>query len=185
LSRVFSTHHQCIDLTEIVMAEERLKILEERLTRLEANLQRASAGGGGFTTPGGPITDSPPWPIGNLAFAARPSPVVDPAPWPYGWGRPRFIADPAPYPHPIVDPAPWPNPIADPAVFAQSLAASQSLAARIGRVADPAPPDVTRLSVVQLESALHSIAAERARLDSMEQLINKQLETAKKQQQTG
>jgi hypothetical protein len=169
------------------MAEERLKILEERLTRLEANLQRASTAGGGFTGPGGPggpITDSPPWPIGNLAFAARPSPVVDPAPWPYGWGRPRFIADPAPYPypHPVVDPAPWPNPIADPAVFAQSLAASQSLAGRIGRVADPAPPDVSRLTVVQLESALHSIAAEKARLDSMEQMVKRQLETAKKQQ---
>src|ERR1044072_6131435 len=54
LSRVFSTHHQCIDLTEIIMAEDSLKILEERLTRLEATLQRASAAGGpsaggGFT----------------------------------------------------------------------------------------------------------------------------------------
>ena len=147
------------------MAEDRLRILEERLTRLEANLQRASGAGAAF---GG-------------GFTAVPSPVVDPAPWPYHWCRPRWpwhqaIADPAPFPTPVVDPAPWPNPIADPAVFAQSLAA------RIGKVADPAPPDFTRLTVVQLESALHSIAAERARLDSMEQMINKQLETARKQQ---
>jgi hypothetical protein len=49
-------------------------------------------------------------------------------------------------------------------------------------VADPPPPDIGRLSVVQLESALHSIAAERARLDSMEQLVKKQLEAARKQQ---
>ena len=174
------------------MAEERLKILEERLTRLEANLQRASAaggaggGGGGFTAVPGTVSDPAPWGGGGggWTFYPRPlpSPVVDPAPWPYGWGRPRWphaIADPAPFPTPVVDPAPWPNPIADPAVFAQSLAG------RIGRVADPAPPDVTRLSLVQLESALHSLAAERARLDSMEQMLKKQLETAKKQQQPG
>ena len=162
------------------MAEDRLKILEERLTRLEANLQRASGIGAGA---GG-------------GFTAVPSPVVDPAPWYHCW-RPRWpyhIADPAPFPTPVVDPAPWPNPIADPATFAQSFAArmpspiadpatfAQSLAGRIGKVADPAPPDITRYTVVQLESALHSIAAERARLDSMEEMINKQLETARKQQ---
>lgn len=171
------------------MAEDRLKILEERLTRLEANLQRASGtgagAGGGFTAPGGTISDPPPWAAGGWTFIPRPSPVVDPAPWPYGWGRPRWpnpIADPGPFPTPVVDPAPWPNPIADPAVFAQSLAASQSLAARIGKIGDPPPIDITRFSVVQLESTLHSIAAERARLDSMEQMVKKQLETAKKQQ---
>jgi hypothetical protein len=71
-----------------------------------------------------------------------------------------------------------------PQVFDQATtqAAASAILGRIGKVADPAPPDVTRLSVVQLESALHSIAAERARLDSMEQLVKKQLETAKKQQ---
>ena len=169
------------------MAEERIKILEERLTRLEATLSQRAAGGGtgagGGFTGGGTVSDPPPWAMGGgWQFIPRPSPVVDPAPWPYypgGWGRPRWpqiIADPAPFPTPVVDPAPWPNPIADPAVFAQSLAG------RIGRVADPPPPDIGRLSVVQLESALHSIAAERARLDSMEQMVKKQLETARKQQ---
>ena len=167
------------------MAEERLKILEERLTRLEATLAQRGTGagtgtGGGFT-PGGTISDPPPWAFGGWTFYPRPSPVVDPAPWPYpgGWGRPRWpnpIADPVPFPMPVVDPAPWPNPIADPAVFGQSLAG------RIGRVADPPPPDLSRLSVVQLESTLHSIAAERARLDSMEQMVKKQLEATRKQQ---
>ena len=173
------------------MAEERLKILEERLTRLEATLSQRAGGGagtgagaGGFTG-GGTISDPPPWTAGGWTFIPRPNPVVDPAPWPYypgGWGRwpPQIIADPAPYPRPIVDPAPWPNPIADPATFGQSLSAS--LLGRIGKVADPPPPDIGRLSVVQLESALHSIAAERARLDSMEQLVKKQLDAAKKQQ---
>ena len=170
------------------MAEERLKILEERLTRLEATLtQRAAGGGGGGVTPGGTISDPPPWAAGSWQFIPRPSPVVDPAPWYWGgWGHPRPwpwpnpIADPGPFPTPVVDPAPWPNPIADPATFAQSLAAATL--GRIGKVADPPPPDISRLSVVQLESALHSIAAERARLDSMEQLVKKQLEAARKQQ---
>ncbi|HEX7335010.1 MAG TPA: hypothetical protein VF290_26145 [Pyrinomonadaceae bacterium] len=169
------------------MAEDRIKILEERLTRLEATLTQRAAGGGagsGGFTGGGTVSDPPPWAAGGWTFIPRPSPVVDPAPWPYygGWGRPprwpwpNPIADPGPFPTPVVDPAPWPNPIADPAVFAQSLAG------RIGKVADPAPPDIGRLSVVQLESALHSIAAERARLDSMEQMVKKQLEAARKQQ---
>ena len=166
------------------MAEDRLKILEERLTRLEATLsQRAAGGGGGGFTGGGTVSDPPPWAMGGWTFIPRPSPVVDPAPWPYyqgGWGRPRPwptpISDPGPFPTPVVDPAPWPNPIADPAVFAQSLAG------RIGKIGDPPPIDISRFTAVQLESALHSIAAERARLDSMEQMVKKQLETAKKQQ---
>lgn len=174
------------------MAEDRLKILEERLTRLEATLAQRGGGtgsgagtGGGFTG-GGTISDPPPWATGGWTFIPRPNPVVDPAPWPYypgGWGRPRWpqiIADPAPFPTPVVDPAPWPNPIADPAVFGQSLGAA--MLGRIGKIGDPPPPDIGRLSVIQLESALHSIAAERARLDSMEQMIKKQLETARKQQ---
>ena len=170
------------------MAEDRMKILEERLTRLEATLaQRGTgpgAGGGSGSTPPGVISDPAPYP---WQYFPRPifSPVADPAPWPYpgGWGRPRWpnpIADPGPFPGPVADPAPWPNPIADPAVFAQSLAAATL--GRMGRVADPPPPDISRLTVVQLESALHSIAAERARLDSMEQMVKKQLEAAKKQQ---
>ena len=174
------------------MAEDRMKILEERLTRLEATLAQRGTGAGtgtgtGGAIPGGTISDPPPWAFGGWAFYPRqiPSPVVDPAPWPYpgGWGRPRWpnpIADPGPFPMPVVDPAPWPNPIADPAVFGQSLAAATL--GRIGKIGDPPPPDFSRLSVVQLESTLHSIAAERARLDSMEQMVKKQLETARKQQ---
>jgi hypothetical protein len=171
------------------MAEDRLKILEERLTRLEANLQRAAGGtgaggGGGFTAVPGTVSDPAPWGGGGggWTFIPRPSPVVDPAPYPYGWGRPpRWISDPAPFPGGgfVVDPAPPPQ-VFDPGIFQST--ASASLAARIGRVADPPPPDISRLSVIQLESALHSLAAERARLDSMEQMINKQLETARKQQ---
>jgi len=170
------------------MAEDRLKILEERLTRLEANLaQRASGGGagaaagGGFTAVPGTISDPGPWAAGHWTFVPRPSPVVDPAPWPYGWCRPRwpnYISDPPPPPGFVVDPAPPPQ-VFDPGILQSGVS---SLFGRIGKVADPAPPDVTRLSVVQLESALHSIAAERARLDSMEQMVKKQLEAAKKQQ---
>ena len=169
------------------MAEERMKILEERLTRIEAALtQRAgvgtgTGGGGGFTPPGGVITDPAPW-AGQWQFIPRQfSPVVDPAPW---WIRQRWptpVVDPGPFPTPVVDPAPWPNPIVDPAVLAQQA----NLAATLGRIrpvgGDPPPPDISRLTASQLEATIHSIAAERARLDAMEQMVNKQLDTLKQQ----
>ena len=181
------------------MADDRFKILEERLTRLEATLaQRPAAtgtgAGGGFTPPGGVITDPAPFPGGGWTFFPRPmpSPVVDPAPWPWyggGWGRPHWptpVVDPGPFPSPVVDPAPWPSPVVDPAVFAQQQTAAASAAlGRIGRVADPPPQDFGRFTAVQLEATLHNIAAEKARLDSMEQMVKKQLEAAKKQQQPG
>jgi hypothetical protein len=89
------------------------------------------------------------------------------------------VVDPAVFPHPVVDPAPWHTHIVDPAVFAQSAAASLG---RIGRIADPPPPDLSRLSVQQLEATIHTISAERARLDAMEEMVKKQIETLKKQQ---
>src|ERR1700752_1848889 len=165
------------------MAEERMKILEERLTRLEAALtQRGTGGGtgtgGGFTPPGGVVTDPAPWPGGSWQFVPRPipSPVVDPAPWAWGggWTRPRW-------PTPVVDPGPFPSPVVDPAVFAQA-----NLAAPLGRIrpvgGDPPPPDLSRLSVSQLEATVHSISAERARLDAMESMVKKQIDALKKQQ---
>jgi hypothetical protein len=147
--------------------EDTLKKLEERLTRLEATLSQGQGGPGGFTAPGGA--------------------VVDPAPWPGGgWGGyhyPRW-----PWPHPIVDPVPWgPQTISDPAPWAgggfaqprQAFAASAL--GRIGHIGDPAPIDISRFSVSQLESSLHSINAEKARLTSMETMIKGQLEKLKKQ----
>jgi hypothetical protein len=86
----------------------------------------------------------------------------------------------------VVDPAPWPNPIVDPAVLAQ--AAQANLASRIrgiGTVADPPPPDISRLSVSQLEATIHSISAERARLDAMESLVKKQIDALKQQEKPG
>jgi hypothetical protein len=52
---------------------------------------------------------------------------------------------------------------------------------RVGPIGDPPPIDVSRFSVAQLEAALHSIAAEQARLGSMETMIKQQLDKAKKQ----
>ena len=170
------------------MADDRVKILEERLTRLEARLAQqptGTGGGGGFTPPGGVIVDSAPWAASQFQqFFPRPSPVVDPAPWPYypgGWGRPwpTPVVDPGPFPHPVVDPAPWRH-IVDPAVFAQSAAAQLGRFRPVG--GDPPPPDLSRLSIQQLEATVHSIAAEKARLDAMEEMVNKQIETLKKQQ---
>jgi len=169
------------------MADDRLKILEERLTRIEAALtQRPSAV---TNIPGGGVVDPAAFAASQLQFQRPiPSPVVDPAPWPYwggwGWGRPRWpspVVDPGPMPHPVVDPAPWPSPVVDPAVFSQTLAA-----AALGRLrpvgGDPPPPDLSRLSIQQLEATIHTISAEKARLDAMEAMVNKQIETLKKQQ---
>jgi hypothetical protein len=83
------------------------------------------------------------------------------------------VVDPAPWPSPVVDPAPWHG------QFTQaSLAATLG---RIGHIGDPAPIDLSKFSLSQLEGTLHSIAAERARLDSMEAMVKKQLERAKQQ----
>jgi len=168
--------------------EDNLKRLEERLTRLEAALAQQPAGtGGGFTPPGGTIVDPAPWGGGGGGWGHPrwpwPTPIVDPAPWwGGGWGHPRW-----PWPTPIVDPAPWPTPIVDPAPWGGGgFVASRPMAAttfgRIGQIGDPPPIDVSRFSISQLESALHSINAERARLNSMETMIKQQLEKVKQQQ---
>jgi hypothetical protein len=83
---------------------------------------------------------------------------------------------------PVVDPAPWPTPVVDPAPY--GVGGRQSTLGtfgRIGQIGDPPPIDVSRFSILQLESSLHSIHAEKARLDSMETMIKQQLEKLKKQ----
>lgn len=148
------------------MGDDRVKILEERLSRLEAAFTQQPSARAGFTNP-------------NI--------VVDPAPYPYPYyprPYPRPVVDPAPYPwwggghHYITDPAPWPNPIVDQAPTAENPRATAFAASfgRIGHIGDPAPIDVSRLSVAQLEVMLHTINAERSRLDSMETLIKQQHE---------
>ena len=93
-----------------------------------------------------------------------------------------------PWPHPIVDPGPWPTPVVDPAPWGGGglggFIPSRPVATafgRIGQVGDPPPIDVSRFSVSQLEGALHSINAEKARLNSLETLLKQQLETLKGQ----
>ncbi|HEU5412397.1 MAG TPA: hypothetical protein VFW31_01515 [Candidatus Angelobacter sp.] len=154
------------------------------MTRLEAALNQIG-GSGGFTPPGGAVVDPPPW------HYRWPHPVADPAPWPHP------VADPAPYPWygggVFRRPIPVPSPIVDSATFAAGgggvpspfgaqAASAQSLFARIGHLGgDPPPPDISRFSAVQLEATLHSIAAEKARLTSMENMVKQQLENVKKQ----
>lgn len=179
--------------------DDRLKLLEDRLTRIEAALtQRGPGGGGGVTPPGGGVVVDPapyggggPWQ--QFRQRAIASPVVDPAPWwtGGGWGRPRWpwppspVVDPAPWPPQyITDPAPWPPFVSDPAPspwtnVAANPAASAMAFSRVGPIGDPAPFDYSTLSLGQLESSLHSINAERARLDSLEATIKQQIERAK------
>src|SRR4029450_8056503 len=178
--------------------DDKLKAFEDRLTRIEALLtQRGAAGGTSFTPPRGVIVGSAPYAAGGAPQFRRaiPSPVVDPAPWATGgWGRPRWpwhspVVDPAPWPNYVVDPAPWPpNYISDPAPWTQggvtaNPAASTMAFSPVGPIGDPAPFDYSTLSLGQLESSLHSINAERARLDSLEATIKQQIERAKQRSQ--
>ena len=160
--------------------EDSLKKIEERLTRLEAALTQQPGGAGGVAGPGGAVVDPPPWYRGGWGIPHRPipSPVVDPAPWWYGGWPPGW--PPRWPPSPVVDPAPWPTPVVDPAPWAGGQAAASTLLARIGHVGDPPPIDVGRLTASQLESALHTINAERSRLDATEQMIKQQIEKLKK-----
>jgi len=166
-----------------------IKQLEARLTRLEATLAQQPSATAGTNVPGGAITDPAPYPGGGYGgWGYRwPHPIVDPGPWAGGWGYPHWphpIVDPAAFHRPIVDPAAFHRPVVDPAVFAQAAqpsAAATTAFARIGQVGDPPPIDVSRFSISQLEASLHSINAEKARLNSMETMINQQLEKLRKQ----
>jgi N-glycosylase/DNA lyase len=53
--------------------------------------------------------------------------------------------------------------------------------AKLPHRGDPAVTDYTSVPVEHLETLLHSINAEKARLDSMETVITQQLEKRKKQ----
>ena len=163
--------------------EDTLRRIEARLTRLEATLSQQ--------------------PAANLP---HPGAVVDPGPWP-GWGggwggwggspwgpgRPHPIVDSATFApqyqyryHPpyIVDPVPWAYGDPSAAAGAGQPGAAQATASfrRPGPVMDPPPIDVSRFTVEQLEAALHSISAEKSRLNSMETMVRQQLE---KRQQEG
>src|SRR5262249_37436503 len=92
--------------------------------------------------------------------------------WGGGWGWYPY------WPRPVVDPAAFHRPVVDPAAF--HPAPSAAAFASIGHVGgDPPPLDISRFSVAQLQASLHSIAAEKARLDAMETLIKQQLDKAK------
>ncbi len=160
--------------------DDAIKKLEARLTRLEATIS---------LHPGG----------GTSANVPFPSAVVDPGPWPYpggwggGWGggRPHPIVDPATYAgmyRGMVDTAqwgggrpPWGPGIVDPAAYAGAVPYQAAMLGRFGPVGDPPPIDVSRFSIAQLEAALHTINAEKARLNSMESLVKGQLDRLKEQ----
>src|SRR5262245_20081753 len=159
--------------------EEALKRIEARLTGLEAAVdQRAPGGGGppGVAPPGGAIVDPVPWGGGGWGgwggvrpIAIHPPISIDPAPW--GGVRPGVIPTPIGI-----------GPIGDTAPFGGGVASrSQFLPGHIGAVGDPPPIDLSRFSLQQLESSLHTIAAERARLDATEGMIKERIATLKKQ----
>ena len=86
-----------------------------------------------------------------------PGVVVDPAPGDFGR-------------RPYADPVPW-----DINRFVGREIAIANGGWRIPQPADPATFDLSRLTKVQLEFALHSIEADRTRLAATEQLIKDQI----------
>jgi len=158
-----------------------LRRIEARLTRLEATLSQQPAGAPNFNA----VVDPGPWPGGGWGGGwggwggGRPHPIVDSAAYaPQYRFHPPAIVDWGPY-------GPW-GPNVDPATYAG--AAPQQAASAFfrrpgpGPVMDPPPIDVSRFTVEQLEAALHSINAEKARLNSVETMIRQQLD---KRQQEG
>jgi hypothetical protein len=160
--------------------EEALKRIEARLTRLEAAVAQGPPGGGGpagVAPPGGAIVDPVPWGGGGWGgwggwggvrpISIQPPISIDPAPW--GGVRPGIV------PTPI-------GPIGDTSPFGGGIVrGSQFFPGHVGPVGDPAPIDLSRFSLQQLESSLHTIAAERARLDATEGMIKERMATLKKQ----
>ena len=152
------------------MTDAEMKALDARLTRIETALaQQQQHAHTTAQIPGGAVVDPAPWPGGGG-----------------GWGWPHWPH--WPWPHPIVDSATFaarrpgvlgPNigAVADPAAsHLQTSAFGQEALHKIGHTGgDPPPIDVSRFSIAQLEASLHSINAEKARLASMETMINQQL----------
>jgi hypothetical protein len=146
--------------------DEILRRIEARLNRLEATITQQ---------PAGAIVDPVPFPPGGGGWGGswwpgRPHPIVDPAAYAPAY---RYHS-PA-----IVDYAPWYwGPNVDPATYAgaSQAAATAAFFRRPGPIGDPPPIDVSSFSVEQLEAALHSINAEKARLNSLETMIRQRLE---------
>jgi hypothetical protein len=155
--------------------EDALRRIEARLTRLEATLSQQPAGTASIPNLNA-VVDPGPWPVGGFGggyWGGRPHPIVDSAAY-----APQYRY----YPPFIVDPGPW-GPNVDPAAYAGAAqqAAATAFYRRPGPIIDPPPIDVSRFTIEQLEAALHSINAEKARLNSVETMIRQQLE--KRQQE--
>jgi hypothetical protein len=139
-----------------------IKSLEARVARIEAALSQKPGAAvpqiGAITDPAGPWGGG--WPVwgGGYRYPVH-WPIGDPAPVDYS----RIYVDPPAWPWPVAGGGwggyrpPWHGPIPD-----------------------PAPIDYSRLPVEQLEAALHSINAEKARLASAEAQVTQHLENAKK-----
>lgn len=154
--------------------EEILRSIEDRLSRLENSIASTSVSGG-MRYPVNPVVDPPPWGGGGWWNVPRwhiPFPV-DPPPWGGGgWNVPRW-----PVPSPV-DPPPWGG------GFRSTLPSGPQVGVinpPIGTIGDPPPFDLSRLNIAQLESSLHNINAERARLESLEKLVKDQIAQLKEQ----
>jgi hypothetical protein len=159
--------------------EDTLRRIEARLTRLEATLSQQSATN--IPHPGA-VVDPLPWPWGGGGWGVggpwqpgRPHPIVDPAAY-----APQYLSQYRYHPPYIVDPVPWPY--LDPSAYAGATQATAASFRRPGPIMDPPPIDVSRFTVEQLEATLHSISAEKARLNSMENMVRQQLEKRQREE---
>lgn len=143
--------------------EKTIKSLEQRLAQLETAI--SSITGSART---GPFVDPAPWGTGGWGGVQRwPIPIpVDPAPWGGGGG---WVGSIPRWPIPIpVDPAPWGGSFG-----------SVPIRPPIGTIGDPPPFDLSNLNLSQLESSLHTINAEKTRLESLEKLVKDQIANRK------
>lgn len=134
-----------MDRLEMYALQRQHQTLARRLELVEAILERS---GIIEAVVQGPRTDPPPDDLGRLGGLAGLFGGIVP------------IADPAPD-----DVVRW--------IGAGRLNLAEIL--RRFKPGDPAPIDISRFTKVQLESAMHSIAAERARLDSLESMVKEQM----------
>ena len=171
------------------MAEDRMKILEERLTRLEAALTQrhtTGTGGGGFTPPGGVITD--PRTLGRRPWQFIPGSVARLSIQLRGRGReagarPRWptpVVDPGPFPMPVVDPAPGPVPSSIQRSFAQASLPLHSDASDHRRRSTATRLQQIVSSTTRSHDPQHQRRKSASRCDGT--MVKKQIDALKKQQ---
>jgi hypothetical protein len=136
-----------VDGLDLYSLRRQNALLAQRLEFLEAILERSGIIDQVLGGVGGPSVDPGPEDLARAGgIAGR-------------WGG--WVSDPAP------------DDLGRPYSFGRLIDLLRG--GRWPRPGDPSPVDISRFTKVQLEAALHTLAAERTRLDSMESLVKEQI----------